>query len=146
MPFTRQGTITLYGDRRIKRGSWVYFVPTGELYYVEQVSNTFKSVGESIQRTTSLQVSHGMFVRNINSAWRNGEYDKIYHIVISISLILATKRLGKISALPILKVIQTSCSNSLLISKFVKRYWTILEQETSSGNTDKPLYDRGGNR
>lgn len=76
VPFTRQGTITLYGDRRIKRGSWVYFVPTGELYYVEQVSNTFKSVGESIQRTTSLQVSHGMFVCNINSAWRNGEYDK----------------------------------------------------------------------
>lgn len=76
VPFTRQGTITLYGDRRIKRGSWVYFVPTGELYYVEQVSNTFKSVGDSIQRTTSLQVSHGMFVRNIESAWRNGEYDK----------------------------------------------------------------------
>ena len=76
VPFTRQGTITLYGDRRIKRGSWIYFVPTGELYYVEQVSNTFKSVGESIQRTTSLQVSHGMFVRNIESAWYNGEYDK----------------------------------------------------------------------
>lgn len=75
-PFTRQGTITMYGDRRIKRGSWIYFVPTRELYYVEQVSNVFKSIGESIQRTTTLQVSHGMLVNNIESAWKDGVYDK----------------------------------------------------------------------
>ena len=75
LPFTRQGTITLYGDRRIKRGSWIYFVPTRELFYVDAVSNTFKSIGDSIQRTTVLQVSRGVMVNNLESGYSNGVRD-----------------------------------------------------------------------
>lgn len=74
-PFTRQGSITIYGDRRIKRGSWIYFVPTMEVYYVESVSNTFQSYNTSVSRTTTLQLSHGMKVRNIEKSYKDGERD-----------------------------------------------------------------------
>ena len=60
LPFTRQGTITLYGNRQIKRGTWMYFVPTQEMYYVDAVTNTFQSVGNRVFRSTTLQVSRGM--------------------------------------------------------------------------------------
>ncbi len=60
LPFTRKGTITLNGDRRFKVGTWVRHEGTGEIYYVEGVSNSFSISRSSIDRTTTLTVSRGM--------------------------------------------------------------------------------------
>lgn len=61
LPFTRRGTITMNGDRRIKYGSYILFEPTGELFYVNGVSHSI-SLGEQLDRTTTLQVERGMFI------------------------------------------------------------------------------------
>lgn len=60
-PFTRRGTITIKGDRRIKRGSWILYDRTNEIFYVDAVQNT-ATVGEggALDRTTTLNVSRGM--------------------------------------------------------------------------------------
>lgn len=58
-PFTRKGTIVLKGDRRIKRGTTIRYKMTGEIFHVDNVTNTF-SIGETTDRVTSLQVSRGM--------------------------------------------------------------------------------------
>lgn len=71
LPFTRQGTITLYGNRQIKRGNWMYFAPTDEMYYVDAVTNTFQSVGNKVFRSTTLQVSRGMRVDLIDGSGRS---------------------------------------------------------------------------
>ena len=61
LPFTRKGSITLvHGDRRIKRGTFIRFVQTGEIYYVDGVSNSINFSGGSVDRDTVLQVSRGM--------------------------------------------------------------------------------------
>jgi hypothetical protein len=61
LPFTRKGSINLvHGDRRIKRGTFIRFKPTGEIYYVDSVSNSINFAGSSIDRETVLQVSRGM--------------------------------------------------------------------------------------
>lgn len=70
LPFTRQGTITLYGYRQIKRGMWIHFAPTDEMYYVDAVTNTFQSVGNRVFRSTTLQVSRGMKVSLIDKRRR----------------------------------------------------------------------------
>lgn len=150
VPFTRQGTITLYGDRRIKRGSWVYFVPTGELYYVEQVSNTFKSVGESIQRTTSLQVSHGMFVRNIESAWRNGEYDKnlpySYFDIVDFGDQTAWKDIGTTDSKGYPNELFKFVANFKIRKEVLDYFWSkkqVLETRTNLYMTEEEIDDEG---
>ncbi len=35
LPFTRYGTLVLTGDRTIKRGTYVYYTPTDEVFYVD---------------------------------------------------------------------------------------------------------------
>jgi hypothetical protein len=60
LPFTRKGTITINGDRRIKRGTWIRNVGTGEIFYVDAVLNDFSISRSSIDRTTTLTVSRGM--------------------------------------------------------------------------------------
>lgn len=40
LPFTRKGTITLNGDRRIKVGTFIILESTQELFYVTAVNNT----------------------------------------------------------------------------------------------------------
>ena len=60
LPFTRKGTITLIGDRRIKKGMWIEFEPTGEIFYVRQVSNQVSVNGNTLGRTTTLSVERGM--------------------------------------------------------------------------------------
>lgn len=59
LPFTRQGTITIEGDRRIKRGSWIYYKPTNEIFYVTGVQQNY-STGAKESRRTTLQVERGM--------------------------------------------------------------------------------------
>lgn len=65
LPFTREGTITIQGDRRIKRGGWILLQDSDEMFYVEAVTNEFTSFGNGVSRTTTLQVSHGMKTRYI---------------------------------------------------------------------------------
>jgi hypothetical protein len=64
LPFTRQGTITINGDRRIKRGMRIHYLPTDEYYYVDAVSNNFRVTEGVPERITTLQVSRGMVAYN----------------------------------------------------------------------------------
>jgi hypothetical protein len=59
-PFTRKGTITIHGDRRIKRGTIIFHKLTGEFYYVDAVANSYQINANSIERVTTLTVSRGM--------------------------------------------------------------------------------------
>jgi hypothetical protein len=59
-PFTREGSITITGgDRRIKIGNMIRLVSTGEIFMVDAVSNGM-SIGQSVDRSTTIQVSRGM--------------------------------------------------------------------------------------
>lgn len=56
LPFTRQGTIIINGDRRIKKNTMIYYKPTDEIFLVESVGNQ-RTLND---RYTTLQVSRGM--------------------------------------------------------------------------------------
>lgn len=60
LPFTRKGTITLNGDRRLKRGNLVRYTPTSEIFHIDSVSHSFQISDSTIERTTTIQVSRGM--------------------------------------------------------------------------------------
>jgi hypothetical protein len=60
LPFTRQGTIVLNGKRTIKRGIFVRYFPTNEIFYVDNVVNDFQINSGGVDRTTTLTVSRGM--------------------------------------------------------------------------------------
>lgn len=65
MPFVRRGTITIDGDRRIKKGMFIRYKPTSEFFYVESVQH-FRSIrGNKNERTTSLTVTRGMVEKYI---------------------------------------------------------------------------------
>jgi hypothetical protein len=65
LPFTRMGVIIMNGDRRIKRGTFIRYKGTGEIFYVDAVSHSFSITEKNIDRTTTLQVSRGMVERFI---------------------------------------------------------------------------------
>jgi len=48
------------GDRRIKKGNWIFYRPTQEFFYVTQVTNNISISTETIDRTTTIQVERGM--------------------------------------------------------------------------------------
>ncbi|NIG54742.1 hypothetical protein [Chitinophaga sp. Cy-1792] len=60
LPFTRQGTITILRDRRIKAGNFIRFEPTGEIFFVEGVQHNLVVTDTGVDATTSIQVSRGM--------------------------------------------------------------------------------------
>ncbi len=60
LPFTRRGTITINGDRRIKRGTWIYNKVSGEICYVDSVSNIASISDTTVERSTTLHVSRCM--------------------------------------------------------------------------------------
>ncbi len=60
LPFTKQGTITIRGTTRIKRGYKIFYHPTGEEYYVDSVSIRYEIVEGGVDFITILQVSRGM--------------------------------------------------------------------------------------
>ncbi|NCB03729.1 MAG: hypothetical protein EOM67_16475 [Spirochaetia bacterium] len=67
LPFTRRGTIVLNkGDRRIKKGSYIEYERTGEIFYVESVINSAAISGNQVNRSTILQVSRGMVKRFVD--------------------------------------------------------------------------------
>ena len=61
-PFTRSGSVTIVGNRKIKRGTFVSLNLEGveEIFYVEGVSQDYSVNNGSVSRTTTLQLSHGM--------------------------------------------------------------------------------------
>ena len=59
LPFTRQGTITINGDRRFKKGTWIRYAATGEIFYVNAIAHNYR-IGSTIDRTTTLTVERGM--------------------------------------------------------------------------------------
>jgi len=60
LPFTRKGTLVLNGDRRIKIGNLIRYEPTGEIFLVDAVSQTYMINEGKVDRTTTVQVSRGM--------------------------------------------------------------------------------------
>lgn len=60
LPFTRKGTITLNGDRRIKVGTFILCEATQELFYVLSVNNSITISDSSIDRITTITVERGM--------------------------------------------------------------------------------------
>lgn len=71
LPFTRTGNIIIKGDRRIKRGINIRYMPTGEIFYVDGVNNV-SMFDSAVQRTTTLTVSRGMVEKH---------YDKYFQLV-----------------------------------------------------------------
>ncbi|HPI19959.1 MAG TPA: hypothetical protein PKY56_06260, partial [Candidatus Kapabacteria bacterium] len=65
LPFTRKGQISIARDRRIKRGSFIRFEPTNELFYVDSVSHEYRMGERSPNGKTTLSVSRGMFEQYI---------------------------------------------------------------------------------
>lgn len=61
-PFIRNGTITLMGNRKIKRGMFirVNWADFSEIFYVESVSNSYNVTIGGTNRVTVITVSHGM--------------------------------------------------------------------------------------
>lgn len=62
LPFTRKGTITINGDKRIKVGTFIFLEATNELFYVTAVTNTATFGNEAVDRTTIVTVERGMLV------------------------------------------------------------------------------------
>ena len=63
-PFVRQGTITILGNRRIKRGTFVRVfwnsLDCPEIFYVENVGQSYSVNTGGVNRTTTLTLSRGM--------------------------------------------------------------------------------------
>lgn len=69
LPFTRTGMITINGDRRIKVGTFVYFEPTNEFFYVSSVVNNVSFLDGNLQRQTIIQVERGMYVPILSNSF-----------------------------------------------------------------------------
>lgn len=88
-PFVRNGTIQIIGNRRIKRGTFIKVkwnsMLSGEIFYVESVSHNYAVSENSVSRTTTLTLSHGMIesfmFNNDNMNYFNlinfGDYEKV---------------------------------------------------------------------
>lgn len=63
-PFVRTGTIQLLGNRRIKRGTFIRvhwnYLDFPEIFYVDSVSQNYSVSSNSVNRLTTLNISHGM--------------------------------------------------------------------------------------
>lgn len=59
-PFYRQGTITLKGNRQLKRGTACYYAPTNEVFYIDSVTQDWNITTSSVSRNTSISVSRGL--------------------------------------------------------------------------------------
>jgi len=79
-PFTRHGTITLNGDRRIKRGMFILHT-SGEVFHVDSVTNVFSKTMTGVTRTTTLNVSGGMYPDFIAGKEINGKLYSYFNII-----------------------------------------------------------------
>lgn len=77
LPFTRTGTITILGDRRIKKGMFIRFKPTAEIFYVESVANTWNFNTGGNDRFTNITVRRGMVEKYMDMRYRNNYFNII---------------------------------------------------------------------
>lgn len=73
-PFTRQGTITIIGNRNIHRGMFIQVAIetlVDEIFYVDSVSHSYNITNNAVSDTTTLQVSHGMVKRYIKESQKS---------------------------------------------------------------------------
>jgi len=71
LPFTRQGSIKIIGNRTIKRGMFIYYKPTDEVFHVDSVTN-LRTLNE---RSTTLMVSRGMkekYIKGVDVRFPSG--------------------------------------------------------------------------
>lgn len=62
-PFTRSGSIKVRGNRKIKRGTFIEVETSSEIteiFYVESVQQSYGVSMNSVERSTTVNVSHGM--------------------------------------------------------------------------------------
>lgn len=78
--FTRRGTITIMGDRRIKRGTLVVHT-SGEVFYVDSVTNNYDIGISGVIRTTTLNVSRGIYPGYIYGKEVNGKQYSYFDII-----------------------------------------------------------------
>lgn len=79
--FTRRGTITIVGDRRIKRGTLISHPVTKEVFYVDAVNNNYDVSNNSVTRTTTLQVSKGMYPAYIYGKEIDGKIMSYFNLI-----------------------------------------------------------------
>lgn len=65
-PFSKCGTVTLKGNRKLKRGTMVMF-EDGQVYHIDSVSHSFAISMNSVTNTTTLQLSHGIYANFIDT-------------------------------------------------------------------------------
>lgn len=65
LPFTRQGTITIRGNARFKRGFWFFYESTREWFYVDGVNHRYVITDAGEEMLTTLKVSRGMETRHL---------------------------------------------------------------------------------
>lgn len=77
LPFTRKGSITIKGDRRIKRGMNIRNTGTGEVFYVDSVSNFASFGSDQSERLTTIQVSRGVVEKHLEVYFNLVKIDKL---------------------------------------------------------------------
>jgi len=87
LPFTRKGSLVINGDRRIKKGSFIYLKATKEVFYVDAVTNNVGFSNNSINRTTILSVKRGMKRDYINYTSQPNYFDIVNSGMITEELI-----------------------------------------------------------
>lgn len=80
-PFVRTGTISIRGNRQIKRGTAVRLVSTNEIFHVDTVSHSFNISGNAVSRSTVLSVSRGMFLPYVNGVQEGGKRYSYFDII-----------------------------------------------------------------
>ena len=80
-PFVRTGTISIRGNRQIKRGTAVRLVSTNEIFHVDTVSHSFNISGNNVSRSTVLSVSRGMFLPYVNGVQEGGKQYSYFDII-----------------------------------------------------------------
>lgn len=60
LPFSRQGGITIHLNRLIKRGTMIYYKPTDEIFFVDQVNHDASITEGMPDGTTTLNVTRGL--------------------------------------------------------------------------------------
>lgn len=120
LPFTRKGTLVLNGDRRYKKGNIIRYKPTGEIFFIDAVTQKISISESTIDRVSTLSVSRGMMEDFIYGVDINGMKNVSYFNIINTELTLekrtdteeyflnGVKKTRKVSSL----------NNELIFSKF----------------------------
>ena len=80
-PFVRKGTISIRGNRQIKRGTAVRLVSTNEVFHVDTVSHSFNISTNNVNRSTVLSVSRGMMLPYVNGVKEGGKTYSYFNII-----------------------------------------------------------------